>query len=36
VLRGTASNAQAAERAEHFPALARMARESMERAVQSK
>jgi aminoglycoside phosphotransferase (APT) family kinase protein len=30
VLRGTASNAQAAERAEHFPALARLARESME------
>jgi len=30
VLRGTASNVQAAERAEHFPALARMARESME------
>jgi aminoglycoside phosphotransferase (APT) family kinase protein len=30
VLRGTASNAQAAERAEHFPALAHLARESME------
>jgi aminoglycoside phosphotransferase (APT) family kinase protein len=30
VLRGTASNAQAAQRTEAFPALARMARESME------
>jgi aminoglycoside phosphotransferase (APT) family kinase protein len=30
VLRGTASNVQAAQRAEHFPALARLARESME------
>jgi aminoglycoside phosphotransferase (APT) family kinase protein len=30
VLRGTASNAQAAQRAEHFPALARLARRSME------
>ena len=30
VLRGTASNAQAASRAEQFPALARLARESME------
>ena len=30
VLRGTAANAQAAQRAEAFPALARMARESME------
>jgi aminoglycoside phosphotransferase (APT) family kinase protein len=31
VLRGTASSAQGAERAEHFPALADLARESMER-----
>jgi aminoglycoside phosphotransferase (APT) family kinase protein len=30
VLRGTASNSEAAERAAHFPALARLARESME------
>jgi aminoglycoside phosphotransferase (APT) family kinase protein len=30
VIRGTASSAHAAQRAEHFPALARMARESME------
>ncbi len=31
VLRGTAANAQAAQRAESFPLLARMARESMEK-----
>jgi aminoglycoside phosphotransferase (APT) family kinase protein len=30
VLRGTASSAQAAQRAAHFPALARLAREAME------
>jgi len=30
VLRGTASSAQARQRAEHFPALARLAREAME------
>ena len=33
VLRGTAANAQAADRAEAFPLLARMARESMENCV---